>query len=195
MFDDLVDAGTLRGLGDREYTDRLRELEKDDECPGSDEFVRNLCAWASAHPDWNVRRIAVLTLAARFTDSNEARETDQFGHPRRLQPFRLRAQTCRLRQLEDEHTSIAAVRRERDLRDFVLVPGGPFIAGANASRIGPFHMDNADNSLRVVELHPFSIDRTVITNKRYAEFLADSRGTKKFGCIRSDRRATRCWRT
>lgn len=60
------------------------------------------------------------------------------------------------------------------------MPGGPFIAGANVQEIGPFQMDNTDNPLRVVEVEPFHIDRTAVTNARYAEFLADARGSAEF---------------
>ncbi len=84
------------------------------------------------------------------------------------------------RHFADKHAAIAAARRERDLRDTVLVPPGPFIAGANAHEIGPFQMDSTDNPLRVVELPAFHIDRTTVTNARYAEFLAEAKGSKEF---------------
>ncbi|WP_320775599.1 SUMF1/EgtB/PvdO family nonheme iron enzyme [Streptomyces sp. CRN 30] len=91
----------------------------------------------------------------------------------------------RLRELEDAHfadkrASVAAAARKRDLRDAVLVPAGPFIAGSDATEVGPFQMDSSDNPLRVVKLSSFWIDRTAVTNARYNEFLADTRGTREF---------------
>lgn len=80
----------------------------------------------------------------------------------------------------DKHARVAAARRDRDLRDVVLVPGGPFIAGANVDEIGSFQMDNTDNPLRIVESQTFWIDRTAVTNARYGEFLAAAWGDKKF---------------
>ncbi|MGI5467373.1 formylglycine-generating enzyme family protein [Streptomyces sp. CA-132043] len=64
-------------------------------------------------------------------------------------------------------------RRSPDLADAVLVPGGPFIAGSEAGDIGPFRMDDTDNPPRVVTLPAFFIDRTAVTNERYARFLAE----------------------
>ncbi|RSM81613.1 protein kinase [Kibdelosporangium aridum] len=240
MFEDLVNGAVLRDLGDQDYADRLHGLEKAlDESPDSDELVRTLCAWTAEHPDWNVRRIAVQTLGARFTGSAAAREAiseathddvdwvaftaiktagegrlpEAVEHMIRISgwpsnfsrpAYARKPVGCgaaftkqalwnyfgsrdpeQLRQMEDEHfadkhASIAAARRERDLRDAVLVPGGPFIAGANVDVIGPFQMDNTDNPLRVVELRAFHIDRTTVTNARYAEFLAEAMGSKEF---------------
>lgn len=240
MFDHLVDGESLRDLGDQDYADRLRAVEKAiDECPPSDELVRTLCDWTSGHRDWNVRRLAVLALAARFTEHAAAREAiseathddvdwvaftaikvagenrvpeavehmirisgwpSNFSKPayarkpvgcgaaftkQALWNFFGTRDHERLRALEDEHfadkhASVAAARRRPDLRDVVLVPGGPFIAGANVDAIGPFQMDNTDNPLRVVELRPFHIDRTTVTNARYAEFLADAKGSREF---------------
>lgn len=90
-----------------------------------------------------------------------------------------------LRTLEDQHfadmhSAIAAARRDRDLRDVVPVPAGPFIAGANSREVGPFLMDSTDNPLRVVELPAFYIDRTAVTNARYAEFLAAANDSRRF---------------
>jgi len=83
-----------------------------------------------------------------------------------------------LLKLEDEHFSdlaraVAAARRPRANDDVVPIPAGPFIAGATVREIGPFQMDDTDNQLRVVELPAFLIDRTAVTNERYAAFLAD----------------------
>jgi formylglycine-generating enzyme required for sulfatase activity len=234
VFDHLVDGESLRDLGDQDYADRMRAVEKAiDECPPSDELVRTLCDWTAEHPDWNVRRLAVITLAGRFGAYAQAREAvseathddvdwvaftaikaagehrlpeavehmirisgwpSNFSRPayarkpvgcgaaftkQALWNFFGTRDHERLRRLEDEHfadkhASVAAGRRYADLRDVVLVPGGPFIAGANVDAIGPFQMDNTDNPLRVVELRPFHIDRTTVTNARYAEFLADA---------------------
>lgn len=240
MFHDLTDASVLSALDDRAYADRLGELEKAvGQCADSDELVEELCRLADTHRDWNVRRVAVQALAARFTGSAAARGAicsathddvdwvaftaikaagehrlpeavehmirisgwpSNFSKPayarkpvgcgaaftkQALWNFFGSRDPDELRELEDrhfadKHAAIAANRRERDLRDAVLVPGGPFIAGANAQEIGPFQMDNTDNPLRVVELPSFHIDRTTVTNARYAEFLAEARGTTKF---------------
>lgn len=90
-----------------------------------------------------------------------------------------------LRELEDrhfadKHAAVAAARRPPDLRDVVLVPSGPFIAGSNAQEVGPFQMDGTDNPLRAVELPAFYIDRTTVTNARYAEFLEEACGSTDF---------------
>ncbi|WP_221351032.1 SUMF1/EgtB/PvdO family nonheme iron enzyme [Streptomyces beigongshangae] len=91
-----------------------------------------------------------------------------------------------LRRLEDEHfaqlrAQVAASRREPDLGDAVLVPGGLSIGGARVSEVGPFQMDDADNPLRVVELPSFFIDRVAVTNERYARFLADTEAAARDG--------------
>lgn len=90
-----------------------------------------------------------------------------------------------LRRLEDAHFAdmrrrLAASRRRRNHPDVVLIPAGPFIAGATADEIGPFNMDDTDNELRAVDLPAFLIDRTTVTNARYARFLADAAGTDEF---------------
>ncbi|MEV7417873.1 SUMF1/EgtB/PvdO family nonheme iron enzyme [Streptomyces sp. NPDC089919] len=97
-----------------------------------------------------------------------------------------------LRRLEDEHFAglreqVAARKRQRNHEDVVLVPGGPFIAGASQQQIqavyeqfGSFKMNDQDNRLRVVELPSYHIDRLAVTNRRYAEFLADARDTAEF---------------
>jgi len=240
VFDDLVGETDLRGLEDSDYAARLGELEKTlGQHPDSEELQRELVLWTTGHGDWNVRRIAVETLAARFTESAQAREAicsathddvdwvaftaikaagrhrlpeavehmirisgwpSNFTRPgyarkpvgcgaaftkRALLDFFASNDPAELRALEDahfedKHANVAATARERDLRDAVLVPAGPFIAGANATEVGPFQMDSTDNPLRVVELPGFWIDRTVVTNARYCEFLADTRGTNEF---------------
>ncbi|WP_229859829.1 formylglycine-generating enzyme family protein [Streptomyces poonensis] len=91
-----------------------------------------------------------------------------------------------LRRLEDElfeplREEVEARRRPPDLSDAVLVPGGPFIAGAEATGDGPFRMDDTDNPPRVVTLPAFHIDRTAVTNERYARFLADVGDSAEFG--------------
>lgn len=90
-----------------------------------------------------------------------------------------------LRQREDEHfaavrTRVASAKRSRHHADVVHVPAGPFVAGATVTTIGPFNMDETDNQLRTVELPAFDIDRTAVSNERYAKFLADVAGTTEF---------------
>lgn len=240
MFGDLVDPSALSALDDQAYADRLGQLEKAMAAAGSaGDLVRELCDLAVGHADWNVRRIAVQTLAARHTSSADARRAicdathddvdwvaftaikaagehripeavehmirisgwpsnfSKAGYARKpvgcgaaftkqsLWNFFGSRDPDRLRALEDnhfadKHAAVAASRRERDLRDVVPVAGGAFIAGANAQEIGPFQMDNTDNPLRVVELPAFYIDRTTVTNARYAEFLAAAKGSVEF---------------
>ncbi|MFI9389220.1 SUMF1/EgtB/PvdO family nonheme iron enzyme [Kutzneria sp. NPDC052558] len=240
MFDELVDAATLAGLDDQAYADRLHEFERAvTDGDGTDRLVDELCALAGGHGDWNVRRIAVQTLGARFTGHAAAREAiseathddvdwvaftairtagehripesvehmirisgwpSNFSRPgyarkpvgcgaaftkRALWNYFGSHDPDELRALEDKHfadkhAAVAAARREPDLRDAVLVPAGPFIAGAQAQEIGPFQMDDTDNPLRVVTLPAFHIDRTAVTNARYAEFLAEAKGSTEF---------------
>ncbi|HEU5472937.1 MAG TPA: SUMF1/EgtB/PvdO family nonheme iron enzyme [Actinophytocola sp.] len=240
MFDDLLEPSALAVLDDRGYVDRLRALEKAfGQRTESDELVEELCELAVGHADWNVRRIAVQTLADRFTGSAAARAAicsathddvdwvaftairaagehrlpeavehmirisgwpSNFSKPgysrkpvgcgaafakRALWNYFGSRDPDELRKLEDrhfadKHAAVAAARRPRDLRDAVLVPAGPFIAGANVHEVGPFQMDSSDNPLRVVELPAFHIDRTTVTNARYAEFLADAMGSTEF---------------
>jgi formylglycine-generating enzyme required for sulfatase activity len=90
-----------------------------------------------------------------------------------------------LRALEDEHfrglrEQVEQERRRPDLSGAVFVPGGPFIAGWSGQAIGPFQMDTTDNPLRAVDLPAFWIDRTAVTNRRYAEFMADVGDTDAF---------------
>jgi formylglycine-generating enzyme required for sulfatase activity len=90
-----------------------------------------------------------------------------------------------LRRLEDEHFSglrarVMAGRRRRQHEDVVVIPAGPFIAGATRHEAGAFQMDDTDNPPRVVELPAFAIDRTAVTNQRYALFLAEVQGAADF---------------
>jgi formylglycine-generating enzyme required for sulfatase activity len=90
-----------------------------------------------------------------------------------------------LRRLEDEHfaemhASVQARRRPRIHDDIVLVPAGPFIAGAVSREIGPFQMNDTDNERRVVGLPAYYIDRTTVTNAQYARFLEETKGTTEF---------------
>lgn len=90
-----------------------------------------------------------------------------------------------LRRLEDEHFAdvharIAAARRPRNCDDVVLVPAGPFVAGASTRELGPFQIDDTDNELRAVEMPAFLIDRTTVTNARYARFLGEARDSDAF---------------
>jgi len=240
VYEELVDATELSALGDQAYAERMHAFEQELGRSGdSDELVGWLCGLVAGHRDWNVRRIAVQTLAARFTGSVRARETiseathddvdwvaftaikaagerripESVEHMIRISgwpsnfskpAYARKPVGCgaaftknalwnyfgsrdpdELRKLEDQHfadkhAAVAGKRRERDLRDVVLVPGGPFIAGASVSEVGPFQMDDSDNPLRVAELPAFHIDRTTVTNARYAEFLAEAKGTKDF---------------
>ncbi|NLU70757.1 formylglycine-generating enzyme family protein [Streptomyces sp. HNM0574] len=94
----------------------------------------------------------------------------------------------RLRELEDEHFAdtrrrIADSRRPRESSDVVTVPAGPFIAGASPEQMsgtGPFRMDDSDNVWHIVDLPAFAVDRTTVTNERYARFLKEAEGTTEF---------------
>ncbi|MFI1681815.1 formylglycine-generating enzyme family protein [Streptomyces sp. NPDC020607] len=92
----------------------------------------------------------------------------------------------RLRQLEDEYfagmqTRIRAqATRSRRNQDVVLVPEGPFMAGVSKPGSGPFRMTQGDNPLRAEDLPAYYMDRTTVTNARYAEFLADTGGSTEF---------------
>ncbi len=91
-----------------------------------------------------------------------------------------------LRRLEDEYFQEMRARvaahaaRPRRWDDVVLVPGGPFLAGTAAVEGGPFRMKQGDNPLRAVDLPAFHIDRTTVTNARYAEFLDKASGTGEY---------------
>ncbi|MFJ4771077.1 formylglycine-generating enzyme family protein [Streptomyces uncialis] len=92
----------------------------------------------------------------------------------------------RLRQLEDEYFSEMRARirehatRPRRHDDVVLVPAGPFMAGVAGTTGGPFRMTQGDNPLRAEHLAAYYVDRTTVTNARYAEFLADTGGSTQF---------------
>ncbi|NUS73192.1 MAG: SUMF1/EgtB/PvdO family nonheme iron enzyme [Corynebacteriales bacterium] len=90
-----------------------------------------------------------------------------------------------LRRREDAHFAelrgkIAAAKRPVRAVDVVHIPAGPFVAGATITEIGPFQMDETDNPLRAVDVPAFLIDRTTVTNARYAEFLADTENNAEF---------------
>lgn len=93
-----------------------------------------------------------------------------------------------LRKMEDAYFAatrkkIAENYRPRENSDVVMVPAGPFIAGASPEQMrgtGPFQMDDTDSALHIVELPRFYIDRTTVTNERYARFLADIASTTAF---------------
>jgi gamma-glutamyl hercynylcysteine S-oxide synthase len=90
-----------------------------------------------------------------------------------------------LLRLEDAHFAdisarVTAQRRSCNNSDVVLVPGGPFLAGATVRDIGAFQIDDRDNPLRAETLPAFRIDRTAVTNARYAMFLAEAAGTDRF---------------
>jgi formylglycine-generating enzyme required for sulfatase activity len=57
----------------------------------------------------------------------------------------------------------------------VLVPGGPFVAGSSGAAEhtdDPFGTRETDNPQRIAEVTSFRIDRTAVTNERYARFLS-----------------------
>lgn len=89
-----------------------------------------------------------------------------------------------LRALEDAHfeplrSQLDATAPEPDLSEAVYVPGGPFIAGATGDHAeDAFQMDISDNELRVEVLDGFWIDRLLVTNARYQQFL-DAVGASK----------------
>ncbi|MFF3400039.1 formylglycine-generating enzyme family protein [Streptomyces sp. NPDC002659] len=91
-----------------------------------------------------------------------------------------------LRRLEDEYFTdmrarvAAHARRPRLNDDVVLVPAGPFLAGTASSAGGPFRMKQGDNPLRAETLPAFHIDRTTVTNARYAEFLDKASDTGEY---------------
>ncbi|WP_030611390.1 SUMF1/EgtB/PvdO family nonheme iron enzyme [Streptomyces sclerotialus] len=240
MVDDLADEDTLRGLDDDAYHEQVRKLGDElAALPATQDTLIRLCRWAAEHADWNVRRLCVETLGARFTHAAEARRAiceathddvdwvaftaikvagehrlpeapehlirisgwpSNFSRPDRarkpvgcgaaftkaaLWRFFGTTDPEELRVLEDRHfqylrDQIEATRRTPDLSDAVLVPGGPFMAGSRATEIGPFRMDDTDNPPRVVELPAFWIDRTAVTNERYARFLAEAAGSTRF---------------
>ena len=83
-----------------------------------------------------------------------------------------------LRRLEDEffgiaHPTATAPQRREPPEGAVLVLGGPFHAGSDDTRMGPFQMKEGDNPSRLLTLPDFWIDRTTVTNARYRRFLDD----------------------
>lgn len=240
MLEDLMNETVLKHLSGQEYRDRVQAIKNAlDNSADSDLSVHELSNWAVGHRDWNVRRIAVETLAARFVKNEEARRAiseaihddvdwvaftaikaaghhripeavshmirisgwpSNFSRPayarkpvgcgaaftkKALTDFFGSTDPGELRELEnrhfaDLHAEVEAARREPDLQDVVLIPAGPFIAGARVSEVGPFQMDDTDNPLRVEELPAYYIDRTAVTNQRYAEFLREAGSTRDF---------------
>jgi gamma-glutamyl hercynylcysteine S-oxide synthase len=90
-----------------------------------------------------------------------------------------------LRRLEDEHfaelrTMLTESKATRKNEDVVLVPAGPFMAGADIRQVGAFQVDESDNPQRIVELGAFYIDRVSVTNERYREFLAATANVTTF---------------
>lgn len=85
-----------------------------------------------------------------------------------------------LRRAENDHfkqliDSVAASKRFfREGSDIIVIPGGPFNAGIDATDVGPFRMEERDNPPRIVDVPTFAIDRCAVTNQRYAEFLAEA---------------------
>ncbi|AQW47469.1 SUMF1/EgtB/PvdO family nonheme iron enzyme [Streptomyces violaceusniger] len=240
MLHGLLNEESIKSLQGQEYRDRIQRIEKAlTDAADGDLSLKELAEWAVGHRDWNVRRLAVETLAARFVDAPEARAAiteaihddvdwvaftaikvagehrvpeavahmirisgwpSNFTKPayarkpvgcgaaftkRALLDFFDSTDPDELRELEDGHfarlrATVDSARREPDLRDAVLIPAGPFIAGARVNDIGPFQMDNTDNPLRVEELPAYYIDRTTVTNARYAEFLDAVGGSREF---------------
>lgn len=60
--------------------------------------------------------------------------------------------------------------------DVVAVPGGRFVAGEEGGAVDEdrFGAGDSENPRRVALLPPFRIDRTAVTNERYAQFLAEA---------------------
>ncbi|MEU9592564.1 SUMF1/EgtB/PvdO family nonheme iron enzyme [Streptomyces sp. NPDC048193] len=90
----------------------------------------------------------------------------------------------RLRDLEDAffapwRQSVMARRRPRNTDDVVFVPEGEGRHGA-APEGNPYGMDDTDNPSRNVHIPAFWIDRTAVTNARYAVFLAEARDSTEF---------------
>ncbi|EDY47722.1 SUMF1/EgtB/PvdO family nonheme iron enzyme, partial [Streptomyces clavuligerus] len=72
---ELPDAPALASLDNEAYAHRLSVLEKEvTGQPPTPELEAELCRGTGRHADWNVRRICVDALAARFADSPEARQ-------------------------------------------------------------------------------------------------------------------------
>lgn len=240
MLEEMTSAVVLAELDDESYNHRLLAVEKaikaSADSPG---LVDELATMAVEHGDWNIRRIAVASLAERFVTSpaacaaicaathddvdwvaftaiqaaGAAKLPESVEHLIRIsgwpsnfsQPGYTRKPVgcgaaftkqalwaifgtrdpAELRRLEDEHfapmrAELDVRRRDPDLRDVVLVPGGLTILGASRTTVGPFQMDDTDNPLRAADLPSFYIDRTAVTNRRYREFLASVGSSKEF---------------
>lgn len=91
-----------------------------------------------------------------------------------------------LRRLEDEHfagirAQVQAGRdRPRENDDVVPVPAGRYLAGGTSTTIGAFQIDDTDSPPTELDLPAFLIDRTVVTNRRYNRFLAETAGSTEF---------------
>lgn len=88
---------------------------------------------------------------------------------------------------EDEDALFGSAREEAYRRrrrpvheDVVEIPSGTFLAGNTPPTENPFLMEQGDNPPRSVDLPAFLIDRTAVTNSRYAEFLQDSASAAMF---------------
>jgi formylglycine-generating enzyme required for sulfatase activity len=86
-----------------------------------------------------------------------------------------------LRAREDDYFAEVIAREsaahpESQLDDAVRVPGGPFVAGivSPPTDADAFRMDVSDHPPRVGVVRGFWIDRHVVTNRRYAAFLAEA---------------------
>ncbi|WP_051804073.1 formylglycine-generating enzyme family protein [Streptomyces sp. NRRL S-474] len=90
-----------------------------------------------------------------------------------------------LRNLENEYfvpwrRRVETRRRRRNTDDVVLVPAGTYRHGSDPEPTNPFRMDDTDNPPRDVFLPAFYIDRTAVTNARYAVFLKEAGGGSAF---------------
>ncbi|MHB2020388.1 MAG: SUMF1/EgtB/PvdO family nonheme iron enzyme [Candidatus Xenobia bacterium] len=88
--------------------------------------------------------------------------------------------------LELEEARLAPVRelisklsRQPDLSRAVYVPAGAFQAGGPPAN-DAFQMDSGDNPPRMEHLDGFWIDRELVSNARYQEFLDDVKGSRVF---------------
>ncbi|WP_167543185.1 hypothetical protein [Streptomyces violaceusniger] len=74
---------SINSLQGQEYRDQIQRIEKAlTDAADGDLALKELSEWAVGHRDWNVRRLAVETLAARFVDAPEARAAigDRYAH-------------------------------------------------------------------------------------------------------------------
>ncbi|MEU9059085.1 SUMF1/EgtB/PvdO family nonheme iron enzyme [Streptomyces sp. NPDC048430] len=240
MLHEMVGEVSMSALGGQEYREKVKQLEKALTAASADtSLLDDLCHWSIQHSDWNVRRLSVEALGAKFPTAPEAHKViseavhddvdwvaftairvagkyripDAVSHMIRIsgwpsnftKPAYARkpvgcgaaftkqalldffgsTEPRELEELEDRHfaglrTEVRAAQRQPDLQDAVLIPAGPFIAGARVGEIGPFQMDDTDNPLRVEELPAYYIDRTTVTNARYAKFLREAADTDEF---------------